>query len=79
MVGSTKFLSRKGDKHEKGGDVKMGGLPLLIILYFRHIYGVCGVIFELGELACSNFMYEDEESSAGGSHRLHRSTFGLKQ
>ena len=40
---------------------------------------VCGVIFELGELACSNFMYEDEESSAGGSHRLHRSTFGLKQ
>ena len=40
---------------------------------------VCVVIFELGELACSNFMYEDEESSAGGSHRLHRSTFGLKQ
>ena len=40
--GSTKFLSRKGDKHEKGGDVKMGGLPLLIILYFSHIYGVCG-------------------------------------
>ena len=36
-----KFFPRKGDKHEKGGDVKMGFATFLITLHFNPIHGVC--------------------------------------
>ena len=36
----TKIFTRKGVKHEKGGDVKMGGCHYFN--YFKFQYGMCG-------------------------------------